>query len=231
MRLYARDLGLHYPVDSVLIAGGARPLLYGTYRTLLDPGDVAIYPVPSWNNNHYAYLSGARGDRDPRSTADVELLPDRRTRSVLTSPGARLLIINSPLNPTGTVISRAAADASRSWWWRRTTARPERRRRAALLRLRSGLLDAHLRRAPSTTRRSSSFPRVAPYTLLPRRALEGVLRDRHARRLGRHAARDPQPHGRHPRARRRVGAEGRAGRRGAKLARRDRRRCTPSRHR
>src|SRR3954469_5022717 len=46
-RFYARDLGLSYPVESVLIAGGARPLLYVAYRTLLDPGDVAVYPVPS----------------------------------------------------------------------------------------------------------------------------------------------------------------------------------------
>src|SRR5512132_2427411 len=60
VRLYERELGLKYPVESVLVAGGARPLLYGAYKTLLDPGDVAVYPVPSWNNNHYAYLSGAK---------------------------------------------------------------------------------------------------------------------------------------------------------------------------
>ena len=53
-RYYAKRLDLSYPVESVLITGGARPLLYGSYRTVLDPGDVAVYPVPSWNNNHYA---------------------------------------------------------------------------------------------------------------------------------------------------------------------------------
>ena len=35
-----KRLGLAYPVESVLITGGARPLLYGSYRTVLDPGDV-----------------------------------------------------------------------------------------------------------------------------------------------------------------------------------------------
>src|SRR5450759_3935155 len=49
VRLYERDLGLAYPVDSVVIASGARPLLYGAYRTLVDPGDTTIYPVPTWN--------------------------------------------------------------------------------------------------------------------------------------------------------------------------------------
>ncbi len=40
-RFYAKRLGLQYPVESVLITGGARPLLYGSYRTVLDPGDAA----------------------------------------------------------------------------------------------------------------------------------------------------------------------------------------------
>ena len=32
-RYYERDLGLRYPLDSFLVAGGARPVIYGTYRT------------------------------------------------------------------------------------------------------------------------------------------------------------------------------------------------------
>jgi aspartate aminotransferase len=101
-RYYERRLGLKYPVDSVLITGGARPLLYGSYRTVLDPGDVVVYPVPSWNNNHYAYLCGARAMELPVRpesnffpTVD-ELRPHLRY--------ARLVLLNSPLNPTGTAI-------------------------------------------------------------------------------------------------------------------------------
>jgi aspartate aminotransferase len=103
-RFYARELGLSYPVDSVLIAGGARPLLYGAYRTLLDPGDVALYPVPSWNNNHYAYLSGARSIEIPVSAASNFFPTADDIRPHLKD--ARLLSLNSPLNPTGTVIDR-----------------------------------------------------------------------------------------------------------------------------
>jgi aspartate aminotransferase len=104
VRFYERELGLKYPVESVLIAGGARPLLYGAYRTLLDPGDAAVYPVPSWNNNHYAYLSGARPVEIPVS-AEANFFPTaEQLRPHLA--GARTLLINSPLNPTGTVIDR-----------------------------------------------------------------------------------------------------------------------------
>ena len=109
VRLYERDLGLSYPVDSVVIASGARPLLYGTYRTLVDPGDTAIYPVPTWNNNHYAYLSGARGVPVVVSAASNFFPTPDQLRPHL--PTARLLILNSPLNPTGTVISKEALTA------------------------------------------------------------------------------------------------------------------------
>jgi len=103
-RFYERELGLRYPVESVLIAGGARPLLYGIYRTLLDPGERVVYPVPSWNNNHYVHMSGAVG---------VPILCKREhaflpTRDDLAAalPSARLVCINSPLNPTGTAFDR-----------------------------------------------------------------------------------------------------------------------------
>jgi aspartate aminotransferase len=101
-RYYKQRLGLDYPVESVLITGGARPLLYGSYRTVLDPGDAAVYPVPSWNNNHYAYLTGAR---------PIEIAVDAESNFFPTVedlrphlPHARLILINSPLNPTGTAI-------------------------------------------------------------------------------------------------------------------------------
>jgi aspartate aminotransferase len=101
-RYYGKHLGLEYPVESVLITGGARPLLYGSYRTVLDPGDVAVYPVPSWNNNHYSYLCGARAVEIPvRADANFFPTPDD-LRPVISE--ARLLLVNSPLNPTGTVI-------------------------------------------------------------------------------------------------------------------------------
>lgn len=103
-RLYARELGLQYPVESVLVAGGARPLLYGAYQTLLDPGDVALYPVPSWNNNHYTYLARGRAVELPVSASSNFFPTADQIKPHLAE--ARLLTINSPLNPTGTVIDR-----------------------------------------------------------------------------------------------------------------------------
>lgn len=103
-RFYVRELGLDYPEDSILVAGGARPVIYATYRTVCDPGDRVVYPVPSWNNNHYCHMLGAEG-------VPVLCRPEHRfmpTPADLRAnlPGTRLLCLNSPLNPTGTAIDR-----------------------------------------------------------------------------------------------------------------------------
>ena len=107
-RFYERELGLRYPLESILIAGGARPLIHGTYSAVVDPGDKVVYPVPSWNNNHYVTMLGARGVAVKCGPEDRFLPSAAALRDEL--PGARLLCLNSPLNPTGTAIT---ADALR----------------------------------------------------------------------------------------------------------------------
>jgi aspartate aminotransferase len=103
VRYYERELGLRYPVESVLITGGARPILYGAYGTVLDAGDLVVHPVPSWNNNHYVHLFAARSVQLP-VTAEHGFFPTAAEVAPHLAK-ARLLVINSPLNPTGTVIA------------------------------------------------------------------------------------------------------------------------------
>jgi aspartate aminotransferase len=57
---YHRRLGLQFPLESVLVASGARPAIYAVYRALVDAGDEVVFPVPSWNNDHYTQIVGAR---------------------------------------------------------------------------------------------------------------------------------------------------------------------------
>lgn len=97
-------LGLEYSPDEVLIAGGARPIIYGIYSTLVDPGDKVIYPVPSWNNNHYCHLHQAQA-------AEVECLPENNFMPLAKDirphlKDAVLLALCSPQNPTGTIFSQ-----------------------------------------------------------------------------------------------------------------------------
>ena len=102
-RLFARDLDLAYPVESVLIAGGARPLIYASYLALVDPGDTVVYPVPSWNNDHYVHQLGARGIAVP-SRPEARFMPEAEMLAPHLRE-ARLLALCSPLNPTGTAFT------------------------------------------------------------------------------------------------------------------------------
>ena len=98
---YTRRLKITYQLPSVLVTSGARPAIYGAYRVLVDPGDRVVYPVPSWNNNYYSQLLGAE-QVTVICGAETNFLP---TAAMLAGPvrRARLLVLNSPLNPTGTL--------------------------------------------------------------------------------------------------------------------------------
>ena len=98
-----RSLGLRYPVDSVLVTSGSRPGVYGTYATLVDPGDRVVYGTPSWNNSYYCHMVGAQAV-PVACTVEDGFLPSPGALAPHL-PGARLLALNSPLNPCGTCFS------------------------------------------------------------------------------------------------------------------------------
>lgn len=106
---YERGLGLRYPVESVLVTSGSRPGVYGTYCTLVDPGDRVVYPAPSWNNNYYCHMVGAVADA-VSTTPEDGFMPSAETLAPHLR-GARMLALNSPLNPCGTAFTAASLGA------------------------------------------------------------------------------------------------------------------------
>lgn len=99
---YARALGIEVSPDWVVVASGARPVMYATYRLFLEPGDTLLYCVPSWNNGYYGQLTDAV-QQTVATRAENDFMP---TAAELEAPfrTARLFTLNSPQNPTGTVI-------------------------------------------------------------------------------------------------------------------------------
>jgi aspartate aminotransferase len=102
--LYLRDLGLDIPVDAILAGSGARPPLYAAFGVLVAEGDTVVYPVPSWNINHYTFLNKGRG-------VPIITTPESGFMPTLAQikphlAEARMVVINSPSNPAGTVISK-----------------------------------------------------------------------------------------------------------------------------
>jgi aspartate aminotransferase len=98
---YSRRQGIDYSVASVLVTSGARPAIYGAYRVLVNPGESVVYPVPSWNNNYYSQLLGARS-KMVMCGAETNFLPTADMLSDVVRSAA-MLVLNSPLNPTGTL--------------------------------------------------------------------------------------------------------------------------------
>ncbi|WP_312089516.1 pyridoxal phosphate-dependent aminotransferase [Chryseobacterium sp.] len=95
---------LDYSPNDILITAGSRPLIYAVYKTIVDEGDKVVYPIPSWNNNHYAYLTSADAV-EVKTTTENNFLPtadDLRPHL----KGAVLLSLCSPLNPTGTMFTK-----------------------------------------------------------------------------------------------------------------------------
>lgn len=95
---------LEYSPDEILVAGGSRPLIYATFRTVVDEGDKVVYPVPSWNNNHYSYLTHAE-KVEVETSQDNNFLPTGEELKPHLK-GAVLLALCSPLNPTGTMFTK-----------------------------------------------------------------------------------------------------------------------------
>jgi aspartate aminotransferase len=95
---------LSYASNQVLITGGSRPLIYATFMALVDPGDKVVFPIPSWNNNHYCDLTRAQ-------SILVETQPENNFMPTANDlrphlKEATLLALCSPLNPTGTMFTK-----------------------------------------------------------------------------------------------------------------------------
>lgn len=97
--------GLDYNPSEFLVAGGARPLIYALFQTVVDPGDQVVFPVPSWNNNHYTHLS--RGNAVFFETkAENNFMPVISELEPYLET-ATLITLCSPLNPTGTIFTQS----------------------------------------------------------------------------------------------------------------------------
>lgn len=95
---------VEYSPEEILIGGGVRPLIYTVYKATVNQNESVIYPVPSWNNNHYCFLHGLEKN-------EIECLPENsffptvKDVQIRIGDNTSLVCICSPQNPTGRVIN------------------------------------------------------------------------------------------------------------------------------
>lgn len=103
---FADRTGLQYGIDQVLISNGAKHSLHNALSTLVGPGDEVIIPAPYWTS--YVDLVGMTGASIKfinTTFAEGFKLNARQLRDAIT-PKTRLLLMNSPSNPTGVTYSK-----------------------------------------------------------------------------------------------------------------------------
>ncbi len=99
------DENLDYAPEQILVGNGAKEVCYNVCQVLLESGDEALIPAPYW----VSYAEEVRlADGAPIIVETDEGTGFKLTPALLEAaitPRTRLLFLNSPCNPTGTVYS------------------------------------------------------------------------------------------------------------------------------
>jgi aspartate/methionine/tyrosine aminotransferase len=105
---YVQRRGVRVDPGQVIVTPGAKPIMFYTLLALLEKGDEAIYPDPGFPiYSSMIDFAGARGV--PLALREEnEFQPDLDELRKLVNSRTKVLILNSPNNPTGGVLSRAA---------------------------------------------------------------------------------------------------------------------------
>ncbi len=103
--------GLPASADQVLITNGGKQALYNLFQVLLNPGDELLLPSPYWLS--YPEMAGLAGARVTvlRSDAATGFRLRAEQLEAAITPASRLLVLNTPSNPTGMVLSRGELEA------------------------------------------------------------------------------------------------------------------------
>ena len=104
---FSRDNGLNYNPDQILVSSGGKQSFYNLAQALLNPGDEVIIPAPYWVSYPDMVLLA---DAEPVIVAGDQAQGFKITGAQLEAaitPKTRLVVINSPSNPSGKAYSKA----------------------------------------------------------------------------------------------------------------------------
>ena len=105
---FKRDNGLDYAPDEVTVSCGAKHTLYNLFMALVNPGDEVLIPSPYWVSypEQVRLLGGVPVPVVTPESTGFDLDPAELRRAV--TPRTKMIVLDSPGNPTGAVFSRAA---------------------------------------------------------------------------------------------------------------------------
>jgi aspartate aminotransferase len=108
---YYRKLGLEITAEQVIVSNGAKHSLHNAIAATVGPGDEVLIPAPYWvSYSDLVQMVGASFVLVPTTAASRFKMSPEQLRKAIT-PRSRLLMLNSPSNPTGTVYTRQELEA------------------------------------------------------------------------------------------------------------------------
>ena len=102
---FKRDNGLEYQVSQIVVSTGAKQSIANVCMVLLNPGDEVLLPAPYWvSYSAIATLAEAKSIIIPTSIeTDFKISPEQLEQAI--TPKTKLVMFNSPNNPSGTIYS------------------------------------------------------------------------------------------------------------------------------
>lgn len=110
-RFYQKTYGLSCTADQVIISCGAKHSIHTALASTVGPGDEVIIPTPYWvSYSDLVQMTGANYVLVPTTQESSFKMTPAQLQAALT-PRTRLVMLNSPSNPTGVVYSRQELEA------------------------------------------------------------------------------------------------------------------------
>ncbi len=101
-----KDHGLEYKLDGIVISNGAKHSLFNLFQVLIEEGDEVIIPAPYWVTypEQVKYSGGEPVFIETDDTTEFKITPEQLKAAI--TPKTRVLLLNTPSNPTGSVYSK-----------------------------------------------------------------------------------------------------------------------------
>jgi len=108
---FKRDNGFEYKLDQVLVSCGGKQSFYNLAQAILDPGDEVIIPVPYWVSYPDMTLLAGGVPVFAHASADQHFKITPAQLQAAITDKTRLLVLNSPSNPTGIAYRKEELEA------------------------------------------------------------------------------------------------------------------------
>ena len=110
-RSYQKNYGIRYTPEQIIVSNGAKHAIHNALAATVGPGDEVIIPTPYWvSYSDLVQMTGASYVLVHTTHESGFKMTPQQLQAALT-PRSRLLMLNSPSNPTGTVYTRAELEA------------------------------------------------------------------------------------------------------------------------